>query len=182
MAGIRLRGSRPRKPLKSGRCAATAVVLDLHYAFRTDSTLSPADAAACLTDSLPVRICASMLRRILPFSTLTQFLAVGTNQLRAAARSLILDAFVSDVLFGMLPIACSAFSDCVLVYAAIQSTASDLLAPIGTARSEPPRKPGMTRPFVWLGTTNWPVTPVYCLPTQQLNHAGPMIDAAWPCA
>ena len=77
--------------------------------------LSPADAAACLTLSLPVRIWASMLRRILPFSTLTQFLAVGTNQLRAAAFSLILEGLVSAVLFGMLPIPCSAFSDCVLV-------------------------------------------------------------------
>ena len=49
-------------------------------------------AAACLTDSLPVRICASMLRRMLPFSTSTQCFAVGTNQLRAAARSLTLVA------------------------------------------------------------------------------------------
>src|SRR5262249_55237544 len=123
-----------------------------------------------------------MLRRILPFSTLTQFFAVGTNQLREAAFSLILVGLVSAVEFGMLPIPCSAFSDWVLVYAAIQSAASCLLAPIGTARSEPPRNPGMTWPFVWLGITNWPVTPVYCLPTQQLNHAGPMIEAAWPWA
>ena len=63
--------------------------------------LSLADCAACLTVSRPVRIWASMLRRMLPFSTLTQFFAVGTNQLRRAARSLTLlpssDRRVRDV-------------------------------------------------------------------------------------
>ncbi len=66
--------------------------------------LSLADWAACLTESRPVRIWASMLRRMLPFSTLTQFFAVGTNQLRRAARSLTL-APRRVVVFGMLPIA-----------------------------------------------------------------------------
>src|SRR6059036_2329277 len=144
--------------------------------------LSLAAAAACLTVSLLVRIWASMLRRMLPFSTLIQFLAVGTNQLRAAARSLIFDALKRVVVLGMLPMPSSAFWASVLVYSLIQSLPSDLSAPTGTARSEPPRKPGMTWPFTWLGMTNWPVTPVYCLPTQQLNQAGPTIDAARPCA
>ena len=45
-----------------------------------------------------------MLRRIFPFSTLTQFFAVGTNQLRLAARSLTLLPS-RLVVFGMLPIA-----------------------------------------------------------------------------
>ena len=65
--------------------------------------LSLADGAACLTVSLPVRIWRSMLRRMLPFSTLTQFFAVGTNQLRRAARSsTLLPSRL--VVFGMLPI------------------------------------------------------------------------------
>src|SRR6476660_7997527 len=102
---------RSRRPRESGRrrdgsspVPATAAVSwwtllaneirvrSLHvYAFRTDEMLSLADWAACWMLSLPVRIWASMLRRILPFSTLTQFLAVGTNQLRFAARSLTLE-------------------------------------------------------------------------------------------
>src|SRR6266487_5404059 len=97
--------------------------------------LSLADDAACLIDSLPVRICASMLRRMLPFSTSTQCFAVGTNQLRAAARSLTL-APSKLVAFGMLPLACSAFSELVLVKSLIQSAPS-LLPETGTARSDP---------------------------------------------
>src|ERR687887_1829291 len=135
--------------------------------------LSLAADAACLTVSLPVRIWASMLRRMLPFSTLTQFFAVGTNQLRAAARSFTFELLNSDVVFGMLPMPSRAFSASVLVYSLIQSLPRDLSPPTGTARSEPPRKPGMTLPFSWLGIVNWPVTPVYCLPTQQLNQPGP---------
>src|SRR5512132_1564455 len=100
--------------------------------------LSLADCAACLTVRRPVRIWASMLRRMLPFSTLTQFFADGTDQLRFAARSPTL--FPSKlVVLGMLPIARRAVIDALLVYALIQSTASDLLAPTGTARREPPR-------------------------------------------
>ena len=76
---------------------------------------------------MPVRICVSMLRRIFPFSTSTQCLAAGTNQLRAAARSftLVPSRFVA---FGMLPFACSAFSFAVFVKSAIQSTACALVA------------------------------------------------------
>ena len=45
-----------------------------------------------------------MLRRMFPFSTFTQFFAVGTNQLRTAACSFTL--FPSRfVAFGMLPLA-----------------------------------------------------------------------------
>src|SRR5262245_46768775 len=47
-------------------------------------------------------------------------------------------------------------------------------------RFEPPWNPGMIWPFTWLGTTNWPVTAVYFLPTQQLNQAGPTIEPARP--
>src|SRR5436853_5151446 len=116
--------------------------------------LSLATVAACLTVRRPVRIWASIVLRMLPFSTSTQCFAVGTNQLRAAARSLML--FPSRlVAFGMLPFACSAFSDVVLVKSLIQSAASaTFLLVVGTARSEPPRKPGMGWPFVWLGITN----------------------------
>src|SRR5438093_13336514 len=87
--------------------------------------LSLAELAACLIDSLPVRIWASMLRRIFPFSTSTQCFAVGTNQLRAAARSLTLEPS-RFVAFGMLPFACSAFSADELVNALIQAAAADL--------------------------------------------------------
>src|SRR5262245_48267778 len=148
---------------------------------RTEAMLSLADDAACLIVCLPVRICASMLRRILPFSTSTQCFAVGTNQLRTAARSLTL--WPSRlVALGMLPFAWSDFSALVLVKSLIQSAAADL-SPlvIGTARSEPPRKPGIGWPFVWLGITNCPVA-VLNLPTQQLNQLGPIIEPALPCA
>src|SRR5207302_10461516 len=143
--------------------------------------LSLADAAACLTVSLPVRIWPSMFLRMLPFSTSTQCFAVGTNQLRAAARSLMLVPS-RLVAFGMLPFACRAFSDVVSVKSLTQSAASDLFElGAGTARSEPPRKPGIGCPFVWLGITNCAVCALN-LPTQQLNQPGPTIDAAWPCA
>ena len=33
----------------------------------------------------------------------------------------------------------------------------------------------MDLPDLWLGMTNWPVTFVYFLPTQQLNQPGPKI-------
>src|SRR5438270_7507421 len=174
---------RRRDVPKSVPAAALLLVSVTGYDwFSTDAMLSLADCAACLIDSLPVRICASMLRRMLPFSTSTQCFAVGTNQLRAAARSLTL-APKSAVEFGMLPFACSVFSDAVLVKSLIQSDASDLLPLVaGTARSEPPRKPGIDCPLTWPGITNCAVSPVYCLPTQQLNQLGPTIEAACPCA
>src|SRR6185312_1277307 len=151
-------------------------------AFSVYSMLLSAVAAACLTDSLPVRIWLSIVRRIFPFSTLTQFFAAGTNQLRRAARSPTLLVFRRLVAFGMLPAAWNAFSDVVLVKAAIQSAASCLLAPIGTARSEPPRKPGIAWPAVWLGITNCAVEPLYLSPTQQVNQPGPTIEPALPSA
>ena len=65
----------------------------------------------------------------------------------------------------------------------IQSAASALLELVtGTARSEPPRKPGIAWPLTWPGITNCAVEPVYFLPTQQVNQLGPTIEAAWPCA
>src|SRR5581483_1390042 len=144
--------------------------------------LSLADCAACFTDSLPVRICWSMLRRMLPFSTSTQCLAVGTNQLRAAARSLTLEPS-RLVAFGMLPFACSVFSDAVLVKSWIHSAPSALFELVtGTARSDPPRKPGIDCPLTCPGITNWPVDAVYCLPTQHVYQLGPTIDATRPCA
>ena len=87
--------------------------------------LALADVAACWTVSLPLRISASMLRRIFPFSTSTQCFAGGTNQLRAAARSLTLVPS-RLVAFGMLPFACRPFSLLVLVKSLIQSAASAL--------------------------------------------------------
>src|SRR4051794_27077527 len=123
-----------------------------------------------------------MLRRTLPFSTSTQCFAVGTNQLRCAARSLTLEPS-RLVAFGMLPFAWSAFSDAVLVKALIQSAASALFELVaGTPRSEPPRNPGMALPLARPGMTNRAVELLYFAPTQQLNQLGPTIDAAWPCA
>ena len=81
-------------------------------------------------------------------------------------------------MFGMFPTAWSAFSADVLVNAAIQSTASALFAPTGTARSEPPRKPGIGLPASWLGITNCAVEPLYLSPTQQVNQPGPTIEPA----
>src|SRR5690349_24912526 len=144
--------------------------------------LLSAKAAAALVLAFPVRIRASIVRSTLPFSTLTQFFAVGTNQLRFAARSLTLLPS-RLVALGMFPFAWRPFSPAVLVKIRIQSVASDLsFEPAGTARSEPPRKPGMPWPLTWLGITNCFVVFVYFLPTQQLNHAGPTIEAArpWP--
>src|SRR5947207_4859047 len=110
--------------------------------------LSLADAAACWTVSLPRRICESMLRRIFPFSTSTQCFAVGTNQLRAAACSLMLLPS-RLVAFGMFPFACSAFSALVLVKSFIQSAESDLFELVtGTVRSVPPRKPDIDLHYV----------------------------------
>jgi hypothetical protein len=65
-----------------------------------------------------VRICDSIVLRMLPFSTSTQCLACGTNQLRAAARSFTLLPS-REVAFGMLPFASSDFSFAVLVKSAI---------------------------------------------------------------
>src|SRR5579864_1441587 len=143
--------------------------------------LSLADAAACATVSFPMRIWASMLRRILPFSTSTQCFAAGTNQLRCAARSLTLVPR-RLVAFGMLPLAWSERSASVLVKSLIQSAPSaTCLLGAGTARSEPPRKPGIGCPFVWLGITNCAVVDLNFVPTQQLYQPGPMIEAAPPC-
>src|SRR5579864_7689470 len=138
-------------------------------------------SAACVTDCFPVRIWASIVRRMFPFSTSTQCFAAGTNQLRAAARSFTLEPR-RLVAFGMLPFACSAFSFAVLVKSLIQSAASALFElGAGTARSDPPRKPGIALPGVWLGMTNCAVTDLYFVPVQQLNQPGPMMAPAPPC-
>src|SRR3954447_4109145 len=158
-------------------------LLPARYApLRTEVMLSLAELAACFTVSFPLRICASMLRRIFPFSTSTQCFACGTNQLCAAARSFTL--FPSRlVAFGMLPFAWNAFSELVEVKSLIQSAASvTCLLVTGTARSEPPRKPGMAWFFVWLGMTNCAVSDLYLSPVQQLCQAGPTTEAAPPCA
>src|SRR5919201_3372928 len=190
---LHVRGRRRRGP-ERGASAAYAVpgagLLDTELRirfghgygwFRVDAIARLADELAALMLDFPVRTRARMVRRIFAFSTSTQCGAVGTNQLRAAARSFTLVPS-RLVAFGMLPFACSAFSDAVLVKILIQSFASVFWSLVaGIARSEPPRKPGIVRPFVWLGITNWPVTSLN-LPTQQLNHAGPSIDAACPCA
>src|SRR5437588_11553965 len=140
--------------------------------------LSLASVAACLTVNLPPRISDSIVRRMFPFSTSTQCLAAGTNQLRAAARSFTLVPR-RLVAFGMLPFDCSERSASVLVKSLIQSAASALF-PLGagTARSEPPRKPGLGWPLTWLGITNLPVTDFDFAPIQQLYQPGPMIEPA----
>jgi hypothetical protein len=74
----------------------------------------------------------------------------------------------------MFPFACSARWACVLVKAAIHWIACDFpLLCTGTARSEPPRKPGIGLPGVWLGITNCAVAPLYFFPVQHVYHAGP---------
>src|SRR6476646_1060509 len=139
----------------------------------TEVMLSLADCAACLTESFPVRICWSMLRRMFPFSTSAQCFALGTNQLRAAARSLTLLPS-RLVAFGMLPFTSSAFSLALLVKSASHSTACDFaLLCDGIARVEPPRKPGIAFPLTWLGITNCFVAFVYFLPVQHVYQAGP---------
>src|SRR5262245_9000522 len=143
--------------------------------------LSLATDAASLIEDLPLRIRCSMVRKTFPFSTLTQFFDCGTNQLLLAARSLTLVPS-RLVVFGMLPFARSAVIEALSVKALIQAAAFPLSAPIGTARSEPPRKPGIGWPFVRLGMTNCAVCALYLSPTQQLNHAGPSIEAALPFA
>src|ERR1700745_508708 len=116
--------------------------------------LSLASVAACFTVNLPLRISDSMVRRIFPFSTSTQCFAAGRNQLGAAARSFTLVPS-RLVAFGMLPFDWRSFSLLVLVKSLIQSAASALFElGAGTARSEPPRKPGIALPAMWLGMTN----------------------------
>src|SRR5919106_3722045 len=78
------------------------LLLDGYFWFSVNAMLSLATSAACLTVDLLVRIRASIVRRMFPFSTLTQCFAVGTNQLRRAARSFTLDPR-RLVVFGMLP-------------------------------------------------------------------------------
>src|SRR4030095_7809521 len=123
------------------------------YWLRVNVMLSLATDAASLIEDFPVRIRASMVRRTLPFSTLIQFFDVGTNQLLRAARSLTLLPS-RLVVFGMFPFARSALIDALSVKAPIHAAAAVRLPPTGTARSEPPRKPGIGWPLVWLGMTN----------------------------
>src|SRR5262245_24243227 len=118
--------------------------------------LSLAVAAASLMLDAPVRIRVNIVLRTFPFSTLTQFFAVGTNQLFRAARSLMLVPS-RVVVFGMFPFARSPVIDALSVKALTHDAAAARFAPTGTARSEPPRKPGIGCPCVWLGMTNWAV-------------------------
>src|SRR4051812_49934078 len=110
-----------------------------------------------------------MLRRTLPFSTSTQCFAVGTNQLRDAARSLTLEPS-RFVAFGMLPFACSAFSEAVLVKAFIHSVASALFELVaGAAGAEPPRDPGLGLPLSLPGMTDCAGVALDFAPPPQLN-------------
>src|SRR5919204_5643035 len=99
-----------------------------------------------------------MFCRTSAFSTLTQFGAVGTNQLEAAAcangASCGFEALTraSFVVFAMLPTLAMPISDSVLVNALIQSAARAVFFdPAGIARSEPPRNSGISLPLTWLG-------------------------------
>src|SRR4051812_36826011 len=130
--------------------------------------LSLATVAACLTVKRPVSIWPSIVLRMLPFSTSTQCFACGTNQLRAAARSLTLLPS-RLVAFGMFPFFSNACSLAVLVKAAIHAIACDFeLLWDGTARVEPPRKPGIGLPLTWLGITNCLVTFLNFAPVQHV--------------
>src|SRR4029453_5727215 len=115
--------------------------------------LSLATDAASLIEDLPLRTRCSMVRRTFPFLSLTPFFDCGTNQLLRAARSLTV-APSRLVVFGMFPFARSAVIDALSVKALIHAAAAALLPPRGTARSEPPRKPGIGCPLTWLGMTN----------------------------
>jgi len=104
LAGVVCGGLKTNKwfIVKGGKTRAIVKVLGRGAIFLTSSLFTLASwmfwalfnllafCAACFTVSLPCRMVASMLRRILPFSTSTQCLAAGTNQLRAAARSFTL--------------------------------------------------------------------------------------------
>src|SRR5918911_3197528 len=94
---------------------------------RVSVMLSLAVEVASLIESFPVRMRASIVRRMLPFSTSTQCFAVGTNQLRLAARSFTLLPS-RLVALGMLPFAWSVRWAAVLVKILIQSFASALLS------------------------------------------------------
>src|SRR3954465_6761213 len=106
-----------------------------------------------------------MFCRTFAFSTLTQFGLVGTNQPSFAARangaSFGFDALNANS-FGVvakLPALGISLSAAVLVNALIQSTARLWFFVVtGTARSEPPRNPGMILPGVWLGIRYAPTT------------------------
>src|SRR5207249_10532615 len=90
---------------------------------------------------------------------------VGTNQLdfvaRANGASFGFGALKarSFVVLSMLPAFAISLSAAVLVNALIQSTARAWFFVVtGTARSEPPRNPGMILPGVWLGIGYAPTT------------------------
>src|ERR1051326_3037742 len=129
------------------------------------------------------------------FSTLTQFGAVGTNQLEAAATAkgascgLSLLTPASLVVFGMFPTLASPVSALVPVNALIQSAASDaFLLWAGIARSEPPRNSGISLPLTWLGIGYAPTTSARAgLPESLFSAYGhsqplPMNDPTCPLA
>src|SRR5437899_3168908 len=100
----------------------------------------------------------SMFCSTFAFSTFAQLGLVGTNQLDFAASangaSCGFEALKarSFVVLAMLPAFAISLSAAVLVNALIQSTARLWFFVVtGTARSEPPRNPGMIFPGVWLG-------------------------------
>src|SRR5262249_39931321 len=75
---------------RRGERAASAAASTIYGLFSVVAMFWSAQEVASLMLSFPVRMRASIVRRTFPFSTLTQFFAVGTNQLRAAARSFTL--------------------------------------------------------------------------------------------
>src|SRR5256884_4568278 len=107
----------------------------------------------------------SMFCSTFAFSTFAQLGLVGTNQLDFAARangaSCGFEALKarSFVVLAMLPAFAISLSAAVLVNALIQSTARLWFFVVtGTARSEPPRNPGMIFPGMWLGIGYAPTT------------------------
>src|SRR5690349_5659808 len=99
-----------------------------------------------------------MFWRTSPFSTFTQFGAVGTNQLDAAAAAngascgFAALTRASFVVLAMFPTFAMPVSESLFVNSLIQSAASAVFfEPAGIARSEPPRNSGMSLPLTWLG-------------------------------
>jgi hypothetical protein len=143
----------------------------------------------------PVKISASMFCSTWAFSTLTQFGAVGTNQLEVAARAngasagLLALMPTRDVVLGITPAELvSARIEVVDVNVRIQSTASvRLLLDAGIARSEPPRNVGMYLPFLWLGIGNAPRTgasagsPIFGSEIRPHSQPFAMSAPTWPC-
>ena len=129
---------------------------DAYGSIQGEGDVVLAHEVACSIDGLSVRMRVSIVRSTFAFSTSTQCLAVGMNQLPFAARSLTAVTEqvrrVGDVALRLERCPAS----CVLVNALIQSIAAcpRVRWRAGIARSEPPRNAGIDLPLMTLGITN----------------------------